>query len=64
LKYRILAHLATGKAAPREYLELVLCRDVYHCTPLELAKIPVDIIEAHLVCIAAENKVTKMRRNG
>jgi hypothetical protein len=57
----MLAHLATGHPAPREYLELVLCRDVYHCTPLELAKIPVETVEAHLVCIAAENKVRSLK---
>lgn len=63
MKLAILAHLATGKPAPREYVELVLCRDVYHCTPLELAQIPLETVEAHLICIAAETKVRNMRRN-
>jgi len=33
-------HLWTGgSAAPAEWLELRLWRDVYHCTPLELERI-------------------------
>jgi len=57
----VLAHLWTGAPAPLEYIELILCRDVYHCTPSELEKQYADVVNAHLVCLAAEAKVAKMR---
>lgn len=40
---------------PREYLELILLRDVYHCTIDELNSIPFQTVVAHIACIAAEN---------
>lgn len=43
-----------------EYLELVLCRDVYHCTPSELAAEDWRTIEAHLEVMAAEAQVRDM----
>jgi len=38
----------------------VLCRDVYHCTPTELAKVPARVALAHLTCLSVENKVREM----
>jgi len=40
---------------PFEYLELIACRDLYHCTPLELARVPLGTVLAHLACQAGEN---------
>jgi hypothetical protein len=31
-----MAHIYTKAPAPAEYIELVLCRDVYHCPPQQL----------------------------
>lgn len=45
---------------PQEYVELVLCRDVYHCTPSELGNEDWDVIELHLEMMAAEGLVRKM----
>lgn len=45
---------------PPEYLELLLCRDVYHCTPAELATIPLRTIMTHLACLDAEAQVRQM----
>lgn len=47
---------------PPEYLELLLCRDVYHCTPVELATIPLQTILTHLACLDAEAQVREMER--
>lgn len=44
-----------------EYVELVLCRDVYHCTPLELAKQPLKKVMRHLACLEVEGKVKAAR---
>jgi hypothetical protein len=40
-------------------LSLELCR-VYHCTPLELERQPLDIVLAHLSCLAAESEFQKV----
>jgi hypothetical protein len=44
---------------PPEYIDLVLCRDVFHCTPSALQQEDaVDILNA-LACLEAEKKVRK-----
>lgn len=45
---------------PQELLELILCRDVYHCTPPELAKVPLAKVMAHLTCIDMEQRVASL----
>lgn len=50
-----------GRAAPREYIDLILCRDVYHCTPDELRHIPAQTVEDHLLCIQAERQAERLR---
>lgn len=32
----------------------MLCRDVYHCTPVDLARIPLPTILSHLTCLNVE----------
>ena len=44
---------------PLEYLELVLCRDVYHCPPSQLP--PWHVIKRHLICMDAEATVRKAK---
>ena len=51
-----MAHLYTDAPAPAEYIELILCRDLYHCDPLRLPEIPLEKIIAHLICRAEEAK--------
>lgn len=38
-------------------VELVLMRDVFHCTPVELAEQPMRSIAQVLACLAAEQMV-------
>jgi hypothetical protein len=52
--------LWTDGPQPSEFLELRLCRDVYHCTPVELARIPLPIILAHITCLNVETEVRAM----
>lgn len=33
---------------------LQLCRDVYHCTPVDLERIPLETILEHLTCLQVE----------
>lgn len=40
-----------------EYVLLQLCRDVYHCTPLELDEQDWGTISVHLALLTAESKV-------
>jgi hypothetical protein len=42
----------------------MLCRDVYHCTPVQLAEVPLATIMAHLACMDVEAKVAKRRGRG
>ena len=48
-----------GGPAPWEYVELVLCRDVYHCTPVELERVPADVVLRHLAVLGIEADVNK-----
>jgi hypothetical protein len=48
---------------PDEYVELFLCRDVYHCTPSELGEQDYVTVMNHLSCIAAENALKAAREN-
>lgn len=53
------AHLWTDYPPPLPYVQLVLCRDVYHCTPEDLERIPWNVIQEHLVCLEMEAKKAK-----
>jgi hypothetical protein len=53
-------HLWTGGRVPAEYLELILCRDVYHCPPDQLPAL--SKIMRHLVCMEAEQQVRDAKR--
>ena len=48
--------LKTGQP-PAEYVSLVLCRDVYHCTPVALREVPLVDILPHLTCLGVEGRV-------
>lgn len=52
-------HLWVDNPPPWEYIRLILCRDVYHCTPLELEKIPGEIILQDLTMLGEEARVNK-----
>lgn len=56
---RVLAHLWTQGSAPVEYVELLLCRDVYHCPPDVLARQPARTVLRHLTCLRAEAVVQR-----
>lgn len=45
--------------APIEYVTLVLCRDVYHCTPSQLRLESAQDILTHLAVLKIESKVRK-----
>lgn len=59
-----MAHLHTNAPCPPEYLELQLCRDVYHCTPAQLREVPLDTILVHLACIRGEQNIAKVKGRG
>lgn len=49
-----MAHLLTGEPAPWEYIELVLCRDVWHCPPSVLREQQMDDVLDALAVLNAE----------
>jgi hypothetical protein len=52
-----MAALWTKTPPPPQYTDLILCRDVFHCTPSALrAEDAVDILNA-LACLEAEAQV-------
>lgn len=57
-----MAHLWTKGPCPPEYLELILCRDVYHCTPQALRLIPLEDILTTLTCLRVEAEVRAANR--
>jgi hypothetical protein len=42
-------------------MSLQLCR-MYHCTPLELERQPLDVVLAHIACVEAESQYQKIER--
>lgn len=40
-------------------MDLLLCRDIYHCPPSELDVQDWERVAAHLICIDVEAKVRK-----
>lgn len=53
----------TGESRPQPWawLELRLCRDVYHCTPSELAEQDWLTIATHIELMNIEAEVRQMR---
>lgn len=47
---------------PPEYVDLILMRDVFHCTPAELAEQDAEAVLAVLACLSAEAFVEKSRK--
>lgn len=47
-------HLHTGEPAPPEFIRLVLCRDIYHCTPVQLRQVPLSDVLETLATLSAE----------
>ena len=41
---------------PAAYTELVLCRDIYHCTPDALDRQPLRRVAQHLAALRAERR--------
>lgn len=56
----MIEHLFTAGPAPIEYIELLLCRDVYHCTPDQLPDW--DTINRHLLMMSWERKLDRKSR--
>lgn len=50
-----------GKGAPPDYTDLILCRDVYHCTPSQLDAEDGSRVLMHLALLNAESKVKEAR---
>jgi hypothetical protein len=48
-------HAGAGQA-PSVYMELLLCRDVYHCLPSELKRERARDILLHLACMEIEGQ--------
>jgi len=50
-------HIWTKRPPPWEYIEMILCRDVYHCRPSELRQEAYEDIILHLACLGMEREV-------
>lgn len=48
--------------APWEYVELVLCRDIYHCTPSELDQQDLERIMLHIDMMKLEEEIRQFNK--
>lgn len=64
LRNATLTALWTSGPPPPEYTDLVLCRDVFHCTPSELAAQDADDILTTLALLEAEAMHRKAQEAG
>jgi hypothetical protein len=58
----VVGHLWADAPAPWEYIELILCRDVYHCRPSDLVHEDLGTISSHLICLDEEGKHSRAHR--
>jgi len=56
----MMKHFMGRHPQPYEYLTLILCRDIYHCTPSELARQDPQVILAHLTALDVESDYRSM----
>jgi hypothetical protein len=54
LRQRVLDYLDDKGPAPDKYIDLLLCRDVYHCLPSQLDEEDHLVIASHLAMMDAE----------
>jgi len=47
--------------APMQYIRLVMCRDVYHCTPAELEAVSWVTIQEDLMMLGVERSIQQRR---
>lgn len=52
----------TKRALPWIWNEFRLCRDVYHCTPLELDEQPIDRVQMHIRLLNLETEAEALRQ--
>ena len=65
MTWRLSEWLWTGHGQPpNEYLELVLCRDIYHCAPDVLRRQNLGTVLRHLECAKIEATLSKAKRRG
>jgi hypothetical protein len=63
LERQVLTCLWTGRGVlPFEYVEMTLCRDLYHCTPTQLDEQDWQRVQAHLTAHRAEMRVRNAPR--
>lgn len=55
------AHLWAKAPPPVEYIRLILCRDVYHCTPSQLRQERLSDVLTDLTILAEETRVQEAR---
>jgi hypothetical protein len=57
------AYLWTDGAVepPWQYIEFILCRDIYHTLPSELRKEKASDILQHMICMNVEQSIKKRR---
>ena len=58
---RVAAYLMGGGDPPPEYIDLFLCRDVFHCTPSELYDEDASVVQTFLDVLDAEGQYQKMK---
>lgn len=61
LRNAVAAALWTGGPLPQPMVELMLMRDVFHCTPSELDEQDAERIFEVLACLRAEQDVAEAR---
>jgi hypothetical protein len=53
-----------GDGPPPEYNDLVLCRDIYHCTPNELDEQDAQTVQLHILMHNAEQEELSRKQGG
>lgn len=62
MKLRLTGFLWTGAGKPpREYSELVMCRDLYGCTPSQLAEEDPLVLMDHLALYNEEQRLLALK---
>lgn len=57
----MLLHLWGDEAPPEPYIDLLLCKEVYHCLPSALDREDPERIAEHLACLSVEAEVERIK---
>lgn len=62
MRFRIFAHVLTDGPCPPDLWRVRMMRDIYHCGPLEFARLPLSVVLRDSTAASIEAEAEKVKR--